>query len=117
LPRKLSCFRLTLFQGDTSFRPVDWRFRISPEIDLNFLQTRERGLVNINVQDGTNRFSAWTGMQQAFVEAKIHDLSPNFDFLSVRAGIQQFVSDFRGFHFCRRAAGSSRVRKLRFQPL
>jgi len=92
-------FSFDLFQGDTSFRPVDFRFRISPEIDLNFLQTRERGLVNINVQDGTNRFSAWTGMQQAFVEAKIHDLSPNFDFLSVRAGIQPFVSDFRGFIF------------------
>jgi len=98
-------FSFDLFQGDTSFRPVDFRFRISPEIDLNFLQTRERGLVNINVQDGTNRFSAWTGMQQAFVEAKIHDLSPNFDFLSVRAGIQPFVSDFRGFIFADQQPG------------
>ncbi|MGA2371174.1 MAG: carboxypeptidase-like regulatory domain-containing protein [Candidatus Korobacteraceae bacterium] len=92
-------FSFDLFQGDTSFRPVDWRIRISPAVDLNFLQTRERGLVNVNVEDGTNRFSAWTGMQQAFVEAKIHDLSPNYDFISVRAGIQQFVSDFRGFIF------------------
>ena len=33
------------------------------------------------------------------MEYKIHDLSPNYDFLSVRAGIQGFSSDFRGFIF------------------
>jgi hypothetical protein len=37
--------------------------------------------------------------QEAFVEAKIVDLSRNFDFLSARAGIQPFTSDFRGFLF------------------
>ncbi len=88
-----------LFQGDTSFRPVDWRFRFTPVINLNFLQTRERGLVNVDPANGINRFDDHTGIQEAFVEAKIHDLSPNFDFVSVRAGIQQFVSDFRGFLF------------------
>jgi hypothetical protein len=30
---------------------------------------------------------------------KLHDLSPNYDFVNLRAGIQQFVSDFRGFVF------------------
>ncbi len=88
-----------LFQGDTSFRPIDWRFRFTPVINLNFLQTRERGLVNVDPADGINRFDDHTGIQEAFVEAKIHDVSPNFDFVSVRAGIQQFVSDFRGFLF------------------
>ena len=94
-------FRLSfdLFAGDTSFRPVDFRLRFTPEINLNFLQTRERGLVNIDVRKGTNRFDAHSGLQEGFIEAKIHDLSPNFDFVSIRAGIQQFVSDFRGFIF------------------
>ena len=41
-----------LFRGDTSFRPVDFRVRITPEINLNFLQTRERGLVNIDTRKG-----------------------------------------------------------------
>ncbi len=98
-------FTFDLFQGDTSFRPVDWRIRIEPDVNLNFLQTRERGLVNVNVEDGINRFDTHTGMQQAFVEAKIHDLGPNFDFVSIRAGIQQFVSDFRGFIFAEEQPG------------
>jgi len=88
-----------LFQGDTSFRPIDWQFRFTPVINLNFLQTRERGLVNVDPREGILRFDTHTGIQEAFVEAKIHDLSPNYDFFSVRAGIQQFVSDFRGFIF------------------
>ena len=94
-----------LFQGDTSFRPIDWRIRVTPDINLNFLQTRERGLVNVNPADGINRIDTHTGLQEAFVEAKIHDLSPNFDFVSVRAGIQQFVSDFRGFIFAEEQPG------------
>src|SRR5579872_2944102 len=100
-------FRLSfdLFQGDTSFRPVDFRIRFTPEFNLNFLQTRERGLVNVDVRDGTNRFDSHTGLQEGFVEAKIHDLSPNFDFISIRAGIQQFVSDFRGFIFAEEQPG------------
>jgi hypothetical protein len=100
-------FRLSfdLFEGDTSFRPIDFRVRFTPEFNLNFLQTRERGLVNIDVRDGTNRFDTHAGVQEGFVEAKIHDLSPNFDFVSVRAGIQQFVSDFRGFIFAEEQPG------------
>jgi hypothetical protein len=33
-----------LFRGDTSFRPVDFRVRFTPEINLNFLQARERAV-------------------------------------------------------------------------
>ena len=94
-----------LFRGDTSFRPVDFRVRFTPEINLNFLQTRERGLVNIDTRKGTNRFDTHVGVQEAFVEAKLHDLSPNYDFVSVRAGIQQFTSDFRGFLFSEEQPG------------
>ena len=36
-------FSFDLFRGDTSFRPVDFRVRFTPEINLNYLQTRERG--------------------------------------------------------------------------
>lgn len=88
-----------LSHGDASFLPSDFRIRFTPAFNLNFLQTRERGLVNIDVLDGTNRFDTHVGLQEGFVEAKLRDLSPNFDFVSVRAGIQQFNSDFRGFLF------------------
>jgi hypothetical protein len=55
--------------------------------------------VNVDVRDGTTRLDSQAGLQEAFVEYKIRDLSPNYDFLSVRAGIQRFSSDFRGFLF------------------
>ncbi len=98
-------FSFDLFRGDTSFRPVDFRIRFTPEFNLNFLQTRERGLVNIDVRKGINRFDEHVGLQEAFVEAKLRDLSVNYDFVSVRAGIQQFNSDFRGFLFSEEQPG------------
>ena len=86
-----------LFHGDTSFRPVDWRLRVTPEASLNYLDVQELGIVGPNVRDGTTRFDTHVGLQEAFFEYKLADLSPNYDFISVRAGIQQFSSDFRGF--------------------
>lgn len=88
-----------LFHGDTSFKPVDWRIRVTPAFNVNQLWARERGAVNIDVREGTSRFDSHFGLQEAFGEVKIHDLSPNYDFVSLRAGIQQFSSDFRGFIF------------------
>jgi hypothetical protein len=92
-------FSFDLFHGDASFKPVDWRIRITPEVSLNYLDVRELGIVSPDVRKGTTRFDSHTGLQEAFVEVKLHDLSPNYDFVSVRAGIQEFNADFRGFLF------------------
>jgi Carboxypeptidase regulatory-like domain len=92
-------FTFDLFHGDASFKPVDWRIRITPQISLNDLNVRELGIVGPDVRSGTNRFDAHIGLQEAFGEVKLHDLGPNFDFVSLRAGIQQFNADFRGFLF------------------
>jgi hypothetical protein len=92
-------FSFDLFRGDASFKPVDWRIRITPEISLNDLNVRELGIVSPDVRRGTNRFDSHVGLQEAFVEVKLHDLSVNYDFISARAGIQQFNADFRGFLF------------------
>ena len=92
-------FSATLFHGDTSYRPVDWQIKFTPEVNVNYLQVQENGIVSPNVLAGTTRLDAHAGLQEAFVEAKIADLSSSFDFLSARAGIQTFNSDFRGFIF------------------
>jgi Carboxypeptidase regulatory-like domain len=92
-------FSFDLFHGDASFRPVDWRIRITPAVSLNYLDVRELGIVNVDVRAGTTRLDSHFGLQEAFAEVKLHDLSPNFDFIAARAGIQQFNSDFRGFIF------------------
>ena len=92
-------FTFDLFHGDASFKPVDWRIRITPELSLNDLDVRELGIVGPDPRSGTNRFDNHAGLQEAFVEVKLHDLGPNYDFVSARAGIQQFNADFRGFLF------------------
>jgi Carboxypeptidase regulatory-like domain len=92
-------FSFDLFHGDTSFKPVDWRIRVTPAVSLNYFDTQENGIVNVSVRAGTTRLDSHIGLQEAFGEVKLHDLSPNFDFISVRAGIQQFNADFRGFLF------------------
>jgi hypothetical protein len=92
-------FAFDLSHGDASFKPVDWRIRITPEFSLNDLNVRELGIVGPDVRSGTNRFDNHLGLQEGFVEVKLHDLGPNYDFVSARAGIQQFNADFRGFLF------------------
>jgi hypothetical protein len=92
-------FSFDLFHGDASFKPVDWRIRITPELSLNDLGVRELGIVSPDVRHGTNRFDDHLGFEEAFIEVKLHDLSDNYDFISARAGIQQFNADFRGFLF------------------
>jgi hypothetical protein len=98
-------FSLDLFHGDASFRPVDWRVRVTPVVNVNYLNVRELGIVDVDVRKGTTRIDSHAGLQEAFAEYKIHDLSPNYDFLSVRAGIQGFSSDFRGFIFVEEQPG------------
>jgi hypothetical protein len=92
-------FSAALFHGDTAYRPVDWQIKFTPEINVNYLKVRENGLVSPDVREGTTRLDAHAGLQEAFAEAKIADLSRTYDFVSVRAGIQTFTSDFRGFIF------------------
>jgi hypothetical protein len=96
---QLFLFSFDLFHGDAAFRPVDWRIRVTPAISLNYLDVQELGIVNVNVQAGTTRLDSHFGLQEAFGEVKLRDLSPNFDFISVRAGIQELNADFRGFLF------------------
>jgi hypothetical protein len=89
-----------LFHGLTAFRPRDWEIRFTPVLQINYLKTRENGVVDVNPGKGTDRVDTdLLGIQEALVEYHIADLSPYYDFISVRAGIQPFLSDFRGFLF------------------
>ncbi|MDQ1637058.1 MAG: hypothetical protein QOF62_397 [Pyrinomonadaceae bacterium] len=93
-------FSFELFHGDSTFKPRDWAIKISPTFSIpNYLNARENGVVNIDVRRGTNRTDSHVSLEEAFAEVKLADLSSNYDFVSVRAGIQPFVSDSRGFIF------------------
>lgn len=90
-------FSFEMFKGSTAFRPRDWAFRITPHFNLNYLNARERNVVNPSPEAGITRRRQYLALQEAFGELKIADVGENFDFISVRAGIQPFNSDFRGF--------------------
>jgi len=88
-----------LFQGDTAFKPPDIEFRFTPVFNYNHLDVGEIGLVNIDPRKGTTRDDAFLGIQEAFVDYHLRNVSQYFDFDSFRVGIQPFNADFRGFLF------------------
>lgn len=93
-------FNFEFFKGDTVFRPRSFAVKFSPTFSLpNYLDARERGIINIDPRAGTNRVDTHASFEDAFAEMKLADVNDNYDFVSVRAGIQPFTSDFRGFIF------------------
>lgn len=90
---------LDLFHGDAAFKPTDWRVRVGPVFNVNTLNVSELAVINPDVRRGVQRERNYFALQEVFVEKKIADLGPYYDFVSVRVGNQPFVSDFRGFIF------------------
>lgn len=88
-----------LFHGDAAFKPVDWRVKVTPIFNINYLAGQELGVVSPNIRRGVDRGRTWMALEEWFVETKLADIGPNYDFVSVRAGAQPFLSDFRGFIF------------------
>lgn len=86
------------FKGDTVFKPRTWAIKISPTFSVpNYLNARENGIVNVDVRRGTNRTDFHVSLEEAFADVKLFDTNDNYDAVSVRAGIQSFNADFRGF--------------------
>ncbi|HEV8058544.1 MAG TPA: hypothetical protein VGP68_01645 [Gemmataceae bacterium] len=96
---QLFSLSLDLNHGDAGFKPTDWRVKITPIFDVNYLAVDELAVVNPDVTKGTTRGRTYFSLEEYFVEKKIADLSPDYDFVSVRVGSQPFTSDFRGFIF------------------
>jgi hypothetical protein len=96
---ELATLSFDLFHGDAAFKPIDWRLKLTPASNLNILSVQELAVVSPDVRAGTIRERTFTTLQEWFAEYKLADLSPEYDFVSVRVGSQPFVSDFRGFIF------------------
>ena len=67
--------------------------------NYNYLSAQELGVVNADPRAGLDRSDHFTGIQAAFMDKHLRDVSDNYDFDSLRVGIQPFSSDFRGFLF------------------
>jgi hypothetical protein len=90
---------VSVFHGDASFKPMDWQVKVTPVFNANYLDANELAVTDPDVRNGRFRGRDDWALEEWFVETKLADLSPNYDFMSVRAGSQPFVSDFRGFVF------------------
>jgi len=88
-----------LNHGDAAFKPTDWRIHLTGVFNVNTLNVDELAVVNPDVQRATQRDMTKFSLQEYFVEAKLADLSPYYDFVSARVGSQFFNNDFRGFLF------------------
>ncbi|HEU4595964.1 MAG TPA: hypothetical protein VFS10_12550 [Pyrinomonadaceae bacterium] len=88
-----------IFGGTTVFEPKRWAVRVTTVANFNFL-----------ANDTFNPFDSRRGnsrlaVEEAFIEKRLAVISPNFDFISIRAGMQNFTSDFRGFLFSENQLG------------
>jgi len=90
---------LEFFEGAAAYKPRDFEFRLTPVAQINYVDLEELSGVDPDVREGTSRQDEWIGLQEAFAEKHLSDLSTNYDFWSIRVGIQGFASDFRGFMF------------------
>lgn len=88
---------LALINGNTSFKPQELEFRFTPVFNLNYVDTDEDGLLRADPTRGSNRQDGHIGFQDLFADIHLANLSERYDFISTRIGIQQFISDFRGF--------------------
>src|SRR3954452_6097053 len=79
--------------------PPHVEYRLSLAFNLNYADVSERRILNVKPSKGVTRLDGWIGVQEAFVDYHLRDVSARYDFDSVRAGIQPFQLDFRGFLF------------------
>src|SRR5262245_40369990 len=127
-------FSFDMFKGDASFKPVDWRFKVTGIANISLLRARENGIVNQDPRAGKSRMDGFNSVEEAFVEWRLGDTpkllpflrgkgneggrSPFFDTTSMRVGIQEFTSDFRGFVFTDSNLGArmfGNIRNNRYQ--
>lgn len=87
------------YKGDTVFRPPDYEFRFTPVFNYNRTQVDEILALNVDPGEGATRHDSFVGIQTAFLDVHLRNVSPRFDFDSIRVGVQPFTADFRGFLF------------------
>jgi len=88
-----------LTKGSTAFKPPDIEYRVTLALNLNYANVPERRVLFVEPSKPSHRFDHFLGVQEAFVDYHIRNVSDRYDFDSVRVGIQPFQADFRGFLF------------------
>ncbi len=74
-----------LLKGSTTFKPPSIEYRVTLAYNVNYVDVPERRVLFVEPSRPSHRLDQF--------------LNDRFDFISIRAGIQPFQSDFRGFLF------------------
>jgi hypothetical protein len=88
-----------LFQGETAFKPVDWRLFVRGAFNWNKTRVRERQAVYADPSRGRTRDDDHATLQQYFFETTLAAINRRYDVVQMRVGTQLFNSDFKGFMF------------------
>ncbi len=89
----------SLTKGSTAFKPPEIEYRLSLAFNVNYARVPERRVLSVDPSAPTHRTDDFLGVQEAFVDYHLRNVSDRYDFDSIRVGIQPFQSDFRGFLF------------------
>ncbi len=90
---------VSFVKGSTAFKPPELEFRAAVAFNATYVQVPEKRVLSVRPTEPTHRNDGWIGLQEAFVDYHIHNVSDRYDFDSLRVGIQPFSTDFRGFLF------------------
>ena len=89
-----------LLKGSTTFKPPTIEYRLTLAYNVNYVDVPERRVLFVEPSRPSHRLDQFLGVQEAFVDYHFSQFdNDRFDFISIRAGIQPFQSDFRGFLF------------------
>jgi hypothetical protein len=89
----------SLYKGQTTFKPPEIEYKLTLAFNLNYARVNEKRVLFVSPSAPTNRTDFFVGVQEAFVDYHLRNVSTRYDFDSIRIGIQPFQADFRGFLF------------------
>lgn len=90
---------VSLVKGSTAYKPPDIEYRLTLAFQENFADVSERRILFVQPSRKSRRLDGFVGVQEAFIDKHLRNVSDRYDFDSVRVGIQPFQADFRGFLF------------------
>jgi hypothetical protein len=88
-----------VFGGNTVFQPKIWAGRVTTVTNINAVAADSLSFGELQRGDTVFAF------EELFGEARLAVLGPEFDFMSVRGGMQNLNIDFRGFVYVDNALG------------
>ena len=88
-----------LTKGNTAFKPPEVEYRVALAFNMNYANVPERRVLHVEPSRRSRRFDRFLGVQEAFIDYHLRNVSDHYDFDSVRVGVQPFQADFRGFLF------------------